>query len=122
MTTAHPIRFHTSIQHNKKSETTNTTTIIILYSKMNGTGQGLSSLRSFLRDTGETWFGPDAREKDLCDETKTVDDILLDYADRGYKVYEVKYETPRNFQARCRSCLPPRTEIQGQETPHLLDG
>jgi ClpP class serine protease len=44
--------------------------------------------------TGETWFGPAALEKGLCDEIKTVDDILLDYVDLGYKVYDVKYEPP----------------------------
>jgi ClpP class serine protease len=44
--------------------------------------------------TGETWFGPAALEKGLCDDIKTVDDILLDYVDLGYRVYEVKYDPP----------------------------
>mmetsp|Transcript_45732 Transcript_45732/g.111480 ORF Transcript_45732/g.111480 Transcript_45732/m.111480 type:complete len:740 (+) Transcript_45732:123-2342(+) len=44
--------------------------------------------------TGETWFGPDALERGLCDEIKTVDDILLDYVDGGYSVYEVAYQPP----------------------------
>lgn len=44
--------------------------------------------------TGETWFGPDALERGLCDEIKTVDDILLDYVDGGYSVYEVTYDPP----------------------------
>eukprot|EP00537_Pseudo-nitzschia_pungens_P004288 CAMPEP_0172359932 /NCGR_PEP_ID=MMETSP1060-20121228/4041_1 /TAXON_ID=37318 /ORGANISM="Pseudo-nitzschia pungens, Strain cf. cingulata" /LENGTH=689 /DNA_ID=CAMNT_0013081757 /DNA_START=69 /DNA_END=2138 /DNA_ORIENTATION=+ len=42
--------------------------------------------------TGETWFGPAALEKGLCDEIKTVDDVLLDYIDNNYNVYEVKYD------------------------------
>lgn len=44
--------------------------------------------------TGETWFGPDALEKGLCDEIKTVDDVLLDYVDAGFNVFEVKYDPP----------------------------
>merc|ERR1712238_325468 len=44
--------------------------------------------------TGETWFGPAALEKGLCDDIKTVDDILLDYIDNNYNVYEVKYDPP----------------------------
>lgn len=44
--------------------------------------------------TGETWFGAAALERNLCDEIKTVDDVLMDYVDDGYSVYEVKYEPP----------------------------
>eukprot|EP00536_Pseudo-nitzschia_multiseries_P000588 jgi/Psemu1/233786/estExt_Genewise1.C_70139 len=44
--------------------------------------------------TGETWFGPAALEKGLCDEIKTVDDVLLDYIDNNYNVYSVKYDPP----------------------------
>eukprot|EP00977_Amphora_coffeiformis_P018296 scaffold6378_cov176-Amphora_coffeaeformis.AAC.7 len=44
--------------------------------------------------TGETWFGTAALEKKLCDEIKTVDDVLMDYVDEGFNVYEVKYEPP----------------------------
>lgn len=44
--------------------------------------------------TGETWFGPAALEKGLCDDIKTVDDILLDYIDNQYSVYKVKYDPP----------------------------
>jgi signal peptide peptidase SppA len=39
--------------------------------------------------TGETWFGEDALERGLCDELGTADDVLLDYIDNGYDVYEV---------------------------------
>ena len=49
--------------------------------------------------TGETWFGPDALERGLCDEIKTVDDILLDYVDGGYSVYEVSYQPPPDVPA-----------------------
>lgn len=44
--------------------------------------------------TGETWFGEDALKKGLCDEIKTKDDVLLDYVDKGYDVFEVRYEPP----------------------------
>ncbi len=53
--------------------------------------------------TGETWFGPAALEKGLCDEIKTADDVLLDYISEGFNVYSVKYdpppEVPSNLQA-----------------------
>lgn len=39
--------------------------------------------------TGETWFGEDALAKGLCDELGTADDVLLDFVDSGYDVYEV---------------------------------
>ena len=44
--------------------------------------------------TGETWFGEMALEKGLCDELATADDILLDFVDKGYDVYEVAYNPP----------------------------
>ena len=44
--------------------------------------------------TGETWFGEMALEKGLCDELATADDILLDFVDQGYDVYEVAYNPP----------------------------
>lgn len=47
--------------------------------------------------TGETWFGEDALERNLCDEIKTVDELLVDFVDQGYDVYEVEYEPPSPF-------------------------
>ena len=44
--------------------------------------------------TGETWFGSDALERGLCDEIMTADDIILNYIDEGFQVYEVKYDPP----------------------------
>jgi ClpP class serine protease len=44
--------------------------------------------------TGETWFGTAALERKLCDEIKTVDDVLLEYVAGGYDVYEVEYSPP----------------------------
>ncbi|EED86558.1 protease, partial [Thalassiosira pseudonana CCMP1335] len=41
--------------------------------------------------TGETWFGEDALAKGLCDEIATADDVLLEFVDNGYDVYEVAY-------------------------------
>jgi len=45
--------------------------------------------------TGETWFGTDALKKGLCDEIKTVDNVLLDFVNDGWDVYEVKYTPPK---------------------------
>mmetsp|Transcript_9644 Transcript_9644/g.23631 ORF Transcript_9644/g.23631 Transcript_9644/m.23631 type:complete len:712 (+) Transcript_9644:124-2259(+) len=47
--------------------------------------------------TGETWFGPAALEKGLCDEIKTVDDVLLDFISEGCSVYQVKYAPPQEL-------------------------
>ncbi|KAL7479551.1 hypothetical protein ACHAW6_015328 [Cyclotella cf. meneghiniana] len=44
--------------------------------------------------TGETWFGEMALEKGLCDELATADDVLLEFVDNGYDVYEVAYNPP----------------------------
>jgi len=41
--------------------------------------------------TGETWFGPDAMERNMVDELKTVDDVLLRYVDDGAQVFGVRY-------------------------------
>ena len=46
--------------------------------------------------TGETWFGNDALDKGLCDEIKTVDDVLVEYVDSGFNVFEVRYSPPVN--------------------------
>lgn len=42
--------------------------------------------------TGETWFGEDALKRGLCDELRTVDDVLCEYVNKGYNVYEVSYD------------------------------
>ncbi len=42
--------------------------------------------------TGETWFGEDALARGLCDALGTADDVLLEFVDRGYDVYEVEYK------------------------------
>ena len=55
--------------------------------------------------TGETWFGPAALEKGLCDEIKTVDDILLDYIDEGCNVYQVKYDPPKELPTGLQALL-----------------
>ena len=44
--------------------------------------------------TGEIWYGERALEKGLCDELATADDIVLDFVDNGYDVYEVTYNPP----------------------------
>lgn len=44
--------------------------------------------------TGETWFGEDAKERGLTDEIKTADEVLTEYVDNGWDVYEVEYKQP----------------------------
>lgn len=44
--------------------------------------------------TGDTWFGGDALAKGLCDEIATADDVLLDFVEKGYDLYEVAYVPP----------------------------
>lgn len=46
--------------------------------------------------TGETWFGPDALKRNLCDELKTLDDVLLDINNNGGQIYSVKYTPPNS--------------------------
>ena len=56
--------------------------------------------------TGETWFGEDALEKGLCDELRTVDDVLVDYVGEGYNVYQVSYK-PEGLNASPLGSLLP---------------
>jgi ClpP class serine protease len=56
--------------------------------------------------TGETWFGNAALERGLCDEIKTVDDILLNYVDLGYNVYEIEYSPPPAVPAGLAQLFP----------------
>ena len=58
--------------------------------------------------TGETWFGQDALDKGLCDELATVDDVLVDYVDQGYNVYQVRYN-PNGIESSPLSSLLPAT-------------
>jgi serine protease SohB len=44
--------------------------------------------------TGEVWYGKRAVELGLCDALQAADDVLIDFMDRGYDVYQVKYEEP----------------------------
>ena len=56
--------------------------------------------------TGDTWFGEDALKKGLCDEIATADDVLLDFVDQGYDVYEVAYEPPPEIASDLFAGLP----------------
>ena len=56
--------------------------------------------------TGETWFGQAALEKGLCDSIQTVDDLLLEYVDQGYDVYEIDYSPPPEVPAGLAQLLP----------------
>jgi len=55
--------------------------------------------------TGETWFGEDALAKGLCDEIRTADDVLSEYVDKEFNVYEVKYD-PIGLGANGLGALP----------------
>jgi serine protease SohB len=44
--------------------------------------------------TGEVWYGKRAVEVGLCDAVQAADDVLIEFIDRGYDVYRVKYEEP----------------------------
>lgn len=56
--------------------------------------------------TGETWFGEAAMEKGLCDEIKPVDDVLLNFVDLGYNVYEIVYSPPPKVPQGLAGLLP----------------
>jgi ClpP class serine protease len=56
--------------------------------------------------TGETWFGSAALKKGLCDEIKTADEVLLDFVDGGYNVYEVEYSPPQEIPQGLAQLLP----------------
>jgi len=64
--------------------------------------------------TGETWFGEDAMAKGLCDEIKTVDDILSEYVDIGHNVYDVKYNPTPELNVGALSGLLPGSSTAGQ--------
>lgn len=49
----------------------------------------------FVVATGETWFGTDALELKLCDEIKTADDVITEYIDANFNVFDVKFDPPR---------------------------
>ena len=49
--------------------------------------------------TGETWFGADALKRDLCDELKTTDDVLLELLATGSEIFSVKYRPPQSSPA-----------------------
>ena len=57
--------------------------------------------------TGETWFGTDALERGLCDELKTADEVLMDFVDRGYNVFEVEYSPPEEIPGSLGDLLGP---------------
>jgi len=59
--------------------------------------------------TGETWFGTAALEKNLCDEIKTVDDVLTEYMADGFDVLEVEYKPPATETALGKLLLPATT-------------
>jgi ClpP class serine protease len=56
--------------------------------------------------TGETWFGNDALEVGLCDEIRTVDDVLSEYVDNGYSVYQVEYDPTSSSDSPLAGLLP----------------
>jgi len=63
--------------------------------------------------TGETWFGEAALERKLCDDIKAVDDVITDYVDQGYDVFEVDYTPPTETQLEGLGKLLPAGESNG---------
>lgn len=61
--------------------------------------------------TGETWFGEDALAKGLCDEIATADDVLLEFVDNGYDVYEVAYNPTTEGVGALLTGLPSRGSV-----------
>eukprot|EP00746_Dinoflagellata_sp_MGD_P006132 gnl/MRDRNA2_/MRDRNA2_111939_c0_seq1.p1 gnl/MRDRNA2_/MRDRNA2_111939_c0~~gnl/MRDRNA2_/MRDRNA2_111939_c0_seq1.p1 ORF type:complete len:703 (-),score=148.19 gnl/MRDRNA2_/MRDRNA2_111939_c0_seq1:34-2142(-) len=68
-------------------------------------GMVWTEFKSFVKDqrpvldveqygTGETWFGNDALQRNLCDEIANSDDIILDKLDGGAEIYKVTYKDP----------------------------
>ena len=55
--------------------------------------------------TGETWFGEDALSRGLCDELGTVDDLLINYIDSGFDVFQVRYD-PSQVEDGLNRLLP----------------
>jgi ClpP class serine protease len=66
--------------------------------------------------TGETWFGTAALEKGLCDEIKTVDEVLIDFVDGGYNVYEVEYSPPKELPGRFSQLFPSSRTSSNQDS------
>jgi signal peptide peptidase SppA len=56
--------------------------------------------------TGETWFGTQALDRGLCDEIGTADDVLVDFVDQGYDVYDIKYAPQPDGPASLLAGLP----------------
>lgn len=66
--------------------------------------------------TGETWFGSAALKKGLCDEIKTADEVLIDFVDEGYNVYEVEYSPPQEIPQGLAQLLPSGRASAGQDS------
>lgn len=62
--------------------------------------------------TGETWFGEDALKRGLTDEIKTADEVLVEYVDNGWDVYEVEYSPP-DKQTLALASSGRRSEVDG---------
>lgn len=66
--------------------------------------------------TGEVWFGTDAVDLGLCDDIKTVDQLLLEYVNDGREVYEITYKPPRKrLRNRLSRVIPSDDEEYGQD-------
>eukprot|EP00747_Dinoflagellata_sp_TGD_P166178 gnl/TRDRNA2_/TRDRNA2_188561_c0_seq1.p1 gnl/TRDRNA2_/TRDRNA2_188561_c0~~gnl/TRDRNA2_/TRDRNA2_188561_c0_seq1.p1 ORF type:complete len:768 (-),score=147.43 gnl/TRDRNA2_/TRDRNA2_188561_c0_seq1:230-2347(-) len=50
--------------------------------------------------TGETWYGRNAMERNLCDELANSDDIILDKLEQGAEIYGIKYKPQNNMLAQ----------------------
>lgn len=71
--------------------------------------------------TGETWFGEDALERGLCDELRTVDDVLCEFVDEGYNVYSVTYDPTSNDVSPLAGLLP-STNVKSNSEGGVIKG
>eukprot|EP00469_Lotharella_globosa_P004874 CAMPEP_0167797890 /NCGR_PEP_ID=MMETSP0111_2-20121227/15950_1 /TAXON_ID=91324 /ORGANISM="Lotharella globosa, Strain CCCM811" /LENGTH=649 /DNA_ID=CAMNT_0007692135 /DNA_START=12 /DNA_END=1961 /DNA_ORIENTATION=+ len=70
--------------------------------------------------TGETWFGKDALDRNLVDELKTADDVLLEKIDDGKEIYSVKYAEPD--ASPLATLLPAGSDALRQTAAKILFG
>merc|ERR1711971_48532 len=80
----------------------------------NFVGQNRPTLNLSEVATGETWFGTDAVKMGLCDEIKAVDDVLMEYIDEGWEVYEVEYTPPDELGLASPLALPGGNNSKGR--------
>jgi ClpP class serine protease len=71
--------------------------------------------------TGETWFGTDALERNLCDKIQTVDDVLVNHVLNGHNVYQIEYKPENNSVLdRFGQFLEPESSHSEDDTKNIF--